>query len=277
MDKERIQKIIEEMGKPEWSVIFDLFDDEIFKNNFLNNQQRNFLENIKQNPNFIRNNENLTVEIISKYIGWNAYNKGNLKNLKKDTDSLNERLRKNQKDIESIEKISGLISGATVLVSYAKEFKKTSGLHKKQAEIEFKNYKISLAISLVIVGLIFFFSINEFKIINSLIAEDLKLPFNTAIFILKAIMLIMLYQIVHFFRKTYNAEKHLEEVYTHRSNVLNSLHAVYLAIDNKEERDKIISAGALYAYDRGETGYLSTKEGAGSGESLLDSLIKNKL
>ncbi len=165
------------------------------------------------------------------------------------------------------------MSGATSLAAYAQDFADRAVEHSKSARCRKNEYFFSLLSLFFVIGLIFFFNISDFHFLKDHLAVDILLNLTLAAYILKAIILFFGFQIVQFFRKNYNAEKHLEETYKHRSDVLRSLHAVYNSIDDKAQKDRILSAGALFAYERGETGYITTKEGAGTGEGAIENLI----
>src|SRR3989338_295239 len=201
--------------------------------NILTTAEKDIFIRISDNPNTIRDYHDQSANIVSKYIG-----------------------------------------GATVLVEYSKSFSKRACEHGENADTQFKYYMCSLVFFLLIVVSIFTLSISDSRFLKSYVADDIAgFPLNTAFFVLKAALLYFTFQFVQFFRKNYGAEKHLEEVYRHRSDVLQSLNAVYNALSDTGEKDKILSAGALFAYERGETGYITTKEGAGSSDDLIGGLF----
>ncbi len=275
--RKQIITIVNGLGKPGWSIINEILTDNDFKSELLTQQQAGIIKSIDDSPHIIKSYTSYLPDIISKYHGWKLHKDSGLNILEKKVAALSDRVVSSNKDLDSIEKIAKLSSGATVLVSYAEKFYTTSNEHRAQARREYRKWLISIVSVLLLIGLVFFADINEFPIIKNKLADDLKLPWNSGFLILKVVLLIIVFQITQFLRKNYNAEKHLQEIYNHRGNVLQSLHAVYLALDDKVERDRIISAGALAAYERGETGYISTKEGAGSGESILETLVNKNL
>lgn len=276
-NEEQILDAVRQQGKLEWEVLANAIKDIRFQN-LLTDQEKQILEQVKSNPNIIGNYREYIANIVAKYYGWQVNENAGLMDLKKEVVSLAKQVKTTKGHLDAIEKTAGQITGATVLVKYSEAFSNAAVRHKGNADTQLKYYLYSLFALVVVIGLIFFVSVAEFPILRGWMADDLKnLPLNTGIFALKAIVLLFVFQISQFFRKNYNAEKHLEEVYRHRSDVLQSLHAVFLAITDPEERSKILSAGALFAYERGETGYITTKEGAGSSDSILDTILSKKL
>lgn len=275
MNKENIKNTMVNLGGPDWSILADVIDDSDFVN-ILNEQEKTIFEQIKNNPQSMGGYRHIIVEIISKAIPWYIYKKG-VKNIKQQTEEISKEITENKKTIDEIKEVAKYIGGATVLVGYSESFNDRADKHKMISRWQLSYYLISLLLFVFLVGVTFFISISDFDLIKTKFAEDLKLAhLATGVLILKTILLFFVYQISQFFRKNYNAEKHLEEVYRHRSDVLQSLHGVYNSITDNAERDKILTAGALFAYERGETGYITTKEGAGSSD-IMDGLFNKFL
>lgn len=270
---EQIKEVATSVGGSDWSVLSDAVEDADFKS-LLTNQESNLLSQITGNPNSIRNLRDPLSEIVAKYIAWHVYKNTNIRSLKKKTNELEKQVKTSEDELRTVRDTAKHIGGAEVLVTYAKSFATTAKKHKDDSDQQLKYYIISLVGFTAIVGLVFFFSIADLQYFRKIIADDIKgLPLNTAFFALKAVLLLFAFQITQFFRKNYGAEKHLQEVYQHRSDTLRSLHAVYNAITNTTEKDKILSAGVLFAYERGETGYITTKEGAGSGDGVIEGIF----
>jgi len=276
--KKEIKKIVISVGKPDWLILTDILDDSEFADVLLNDSLRGVLEQIRDNPERIRHQENSIGDIVSKYYAWQIHIKSGLVKLRNDVDGITTEVENAKEKLSKITEVADHISGATVLVKYAEDFKTTAKSHETNAGTHLQHYMISLVGFLTVVGLIFFVSVAEHPLLQKIIAKDiannnLPLALNTAIISLKLILLLFAFQIMQFFRKNYYVEKHLQQVNQHRSDVLQSLHAVYDVITDAEEKNKILSAGALFAYERGETGYLTTKEGAGSGGGMLETIL----
>lgn len=274
-NNEKIKEMAINVGGEDWAILADAVDDSEFQM-LLTNQEKSYLNQIAGNPNIMGSNiyRDHFANIVAKYIPWNIYKNSNIRTLKKKTKELEDQVEKSKDDLQTIRDTAKYIGGATVLVEYSKSFANTAKIHKDKAREQFCYYVWSLVFFAGVIALVFFFSIADTPFLHDLIADDIRgLPLNTGIFILKIATLFFVFQITQFFRKNYGAEKHLEEVYQHRSDVLQSLHAVYNALTDQAERDKILSAGALFAYERGETGYITTKEGAGSSDDIIGGIF----
>ncbi|MCB9806174.1 hypothetical protein H6775_03405 [Candidatus Nomurabacteria bacterium] len=274
------QDRIEELKKigvaKELYVLPDLIEDSNFQN-LLNPQEINVLQNLKQNLRTVTNYSGIVADIVSKYYGYKISKDVNLNSLEEKVNSLEGKISESKKSLEEVENFAEVAKGAGAMKSYAKIFKTRATRHKEKADIQFKYYLISLFSLLLITWMVFFFNVVEFNFVKNIIAEDILFKFNIGIFTFKILLLIFIFQISQFFKKSYNAEKHLEEVYSNRSDVLNSLHAVYVSIENPVEKDRLLSIGATFAYERGETGYITTKEGAGGDDDYIANLISRLL
>lgn len=266
MSIEDIKNIVEKIGKPAWVVIDDILKDQEFKQ-LLTAQEVSVLDNVRSNPRQIEGYREYFPNIIAKYYSWQVSNNTGIKKLAAETKKLAEQVSASKSDLDDLSRNVQLTSGATALAAYSKTFETSATNHKNNADAMMKRYLTSVLALLIMVALVFFFNLSDHDFFKSHLASDIQYNLSLAVFGLKAVLIFFFFQIVQFFRKNYNAEKHLEEVYRHRSNVLQSLHAVYNAVDDKAEKDKLLSAAALFAYERGETGYITTKEGAGSGEA----------
>lgn len=272
---QRQKEEAEKVGGPYWRLLVEVISDSEF-NTILSEQEKRMLSDFTRSPETVRSYKEQFTNVLGKYIGWKVYKESDLKKIKKEIDDLSGKVTESSKELQTIRDTAGIISGAHALVAYSKTFKESAAEHKDDAKTQQTYYFLSLAGFAVVAAFVFFVSVTDIPFVKNLVAEDIKsLPFSTGILAVKIFLLVFAYQISQFFRKNYGAEKHLQEVYWHRSDVLQSLHAVYEALkDNPEERAKILSAGALFAYERGETGYITTKEGAGSaGDGMVDSIL----
>lgn len=69
---------------------------------------------------------------------------------------------------------------------------------------------------------------------------------------------------LRFTTKNYNANMHLAVVNKHRANVLKSVEAHRTTAVDGATKDAVLAAGVAAAFSQAETGFISTKEGAGS-------------
>lgn len=277
---ENIKASASRVGGPEWEVLAEAINDSGFQR-ILTNTQRQLLSQLSSDPNRVSHFEDQYSEIVSKYITWSIYKKSGLATLKREVTKLSSQVEASKDDFQTIADSVKFIGGAAILVEYSHAFDQAANDHGSFANQQMRYYLLSIALFITLAMVVFFVSVADFSFLEGLIADDLKqgLPFGTAILTLKALILIFVYQITLFFKRNYFAEKHLQEIYRHRRDVLQSLHAVHNALSDSSERDKILSAGALFAYDRGETGYITTKEGAGTGAeaSLIESVLSRPL
>lgn len=270
-----LKSFAESTGGETWGLLSEASKDVDFIKQILTSQEQGLFKNVVENPRTINGYKDYFYNILSKYLAWKMYKETKLDIVDKKYASIIRDVDAAKKDLDAIRDAAGYIGGATVLVEYSKSFKTSSIEHGDSADEFYKMYILSLLALGAVIAMAFFLSIADFDLLNSLIATDLqKISLSAAVFSMKFLLLITLYQIMSFYRKNYNAEKHLQEVYKHRSDVLQSLHVVYSSIKDEKERDKILTAGVLLAYERGETGYITTKEGAGSGDNLLENILR---
>jgi len=85
--------------------------------------------------------------------------------------------------------------------------------------------------------------------------------------------------LIRFFVQNYKANKHLEVSNTHRATLASVIRPYTKLIthtnpdfekDLVNARSEIIEAAALVLFSQGETGFLTTKEGAGNSDDMLD-------
>lgn len=276
-DKDMLDKL-KKAGVPEaWYILSEVFQDSAF-DQILTTQERNILRDVKGNILSVKNYEQYIVNIVSKYYAWQLHRDTKLATLKNTVRDVQSKIEDSQKDLEALTKFSQVAQGATALTAYAEIFKTRSDDHAKKAKINMFIYFGALLILLAVIGFVFFVNVAEFNFFRKIVSDDIQMTkFSIGIYALKVVVLLFFFQVAQFFRKNYNAEKHLEQVNLHRSDVMQSLHAVYVAIEDKNEKDKVLSTGALFAFERGETGYISTKEGAGSGDSSIESVLSRIL
>lgn len=92
-----------------------------------------------------------------------------------------------------------------------------------------------------------------------------KQSVNIAESVYKIIVLSIGFYLLKTTLHNYRAQKHLEVMNRHRANTLQSLNVLREAIEDVTYKDFVTAAGARMIFETGETGYLTSKEGAGSG------------
>lgn len=218
------------------------------------------------------------IQIISStYISYLYDKKGKYSNLTNKITTLESRIKQANDALDNIEEVSKAISGAKILAVYAEEYKTRSENYEDIADGWMKKLYISFGVLGAIVVLFFFFNIINFDFLKGYIAEDLLIYGYVAVIAIKVIVLIGLIQMVRFFYRNYNANKHLANQSLQKYDVLKALQGIYNTIENKEARDELIKTGALTAFQNTESGYITTKEGAGSSDVGLFSAISSAL
>jgi hypothetical protein len=94
-------------------------------------------------------------------------------------------------------------------------------------------------------------------------------------YIIKVAILAFLYIGIRFTIKNYSAHQHLNIVNRHRANVLASMEAFRTSAIDEATKDAILLAGVGAAYAQQETGFITTKEGAGSDDGDVMSIVKS--
>ena len=228
--------------------------------------------------NWIASQEpNLLNEIYPLYFYGLAYLNDKNKNISyfdKKTKELEINIGKIQSNIDRIDQTAKLISGASILAEYAKDFKNEADIHNSQSSLWLRWLIISVIGFFLILCIVFFVEMRELPILRQILSEDIKSSdyFNILSISVKIAIIFAYIQIPSFLKRNYFAERHLQQVSLHRKNVLRSLHAVYNTIDDQIEKDKIITIGATIAFSESETGFITTKEGAGE-EDVTPSLL----
>lgn len=253
--------------------------------------QKGIIDSINQNLNQDRGLEWVIQYDLHKlsmlpelYFNALAYLNDKKKNISQFAESvtvLEERIEKVNKNIVHIEKSAKLISGATILSTYAVTFDEESKSHAKGATRWLICLILSIVGFFVLVVIVLFIQIAEWPLLKESLSDDLANSDYFTFFVIsvKAALVFAYLQIPGFIKRNYFAEKHLQQAYTHRRNVLQSLQAVYNTIQEQSERDNIIKVGASIAFSESESGYITRKEGAGDDEvsSLVySSIFKNK-
>ena len=212
------------------------------------------------------------------YSGFMAYRidkKRNVSIFSQKIREFEQKLEDSEERIDNIKKVSDTLSGAEALNAYAEKFLEQSQKHKENAKRWLMWLIRSIIILMIIIAALLHFQIAEFPLVQDWLSNDIKSTgtLNVIILTVKASVIMAYVQIPLFLRKNYFAEKHLEQSALHRSNVLNSLYAVYNTINDQEERNKIITVGSTVAFSEPESGFITRKEGAGS-DGGIDAILR---
>jgi hypothetical protein len=147
------------------------------------------------------------------------------------------------------------VAGVTATEGFAKVFMDDSRAYGRIA-----NWWLGgLGVTAIIVGGI------GLDLTRYLVAKHLSISQDL---IVKLLALSLGLYVVRFVTRNFYANKHLQILNRHRANVLSSIEALLKSVDNPDLKDYIMSAGAKTAFESGETGFLSVREGAGSGDEV---------
>ena len=268
-----------DLKKQYYNNIADALIDEDFMQTLSNTEALNHLDYFQGNFDYYmstRSNFNDTLNLIhAGYIAYRVDKKRNISSLIQKVRELESQIQESEERIDDINRVASILSGAEILEAYAKDFDKQAMKHQENSASWLKYLIISVIGLVVIVALLLFVQISNFPIIKDWLADDIKNigMLNTLALVIKGSIIMAYIQIPLFIRKNYFAEKHLEQSSIHRRNVLKALHAVYKTINNKEEKDKIITVGATIAFSEPESGFITRKEGAG-GDDNLEAILK---
>ena len=228
---------------------------------------------------FERNNLYSTNHLWVIYLAFTAAKYKNSKKLQELTDTYEKQLEgfkgqieASQGKLKKIEDTADVLSKSKVLPAYAKVESKNAEEHDKIAKKWLYVLVVVAVLFIPIVWLTYSYTLPEF--VKSNTDETWQFILNSGLAV-KFLIVIAWIAVIRFVSKNYYAEKHLRQIALHRASVLKSLHAVYENITNQDEKDSLIKAGALAAFQVYETGYISRKEGAGEAKSnFLDMLSK---
>jgi amino acid transporter len=280
------QYLVDKDGKTklEISVLQALQDSEFIKEydnlKFLinaNNQFQNVFNNPIQYDNPVNAQyalyQHVLVEISNAYFSYLYANKGKYSSLKNSITKIEERVEQANENLENIQNLSEFISGEKVLQVYAKEFKGRANNYDVEANKWMKKLYWSFGIlGLIVISFLFINMIN-IDFLKKYLSEEVRHYGYFAIIFIKVIIIVGLIQVTRFFYRNYNANKHLASQSLHKYDVLRALQGVYNTIDSKDSRDELIKAGALTAFQNIESGYITTKEGAGNTDAGLYAAI----
>lgn len=243
-------------------------------------QSENIVQNIRNYDNPDNSNaysyfQLFLVNIVNAHSGYLYDKKGKYSNLKESISEVENRIAAANKDIDHIKQTSELIGGAKVLQEYANKFnERANDLRDNDADIWEKYLYASFIVTAVVISVLLvvpLFKIDWF----GFLPEDIKyLQYISFVAVaLRILVFVALIQIIRFCYRNYNAAKHLEHQARHKSDVLNALFAIHQTIQDDKAKDELIKSGALIAFQTTESGYITTKEGAGNADAGLYGLM----
>lgn len=178
-------------------------------------------------------------------------------------------LQKAAEEVEAIKQNTEIAAGKTSISSFQKAFKEQAKQHKLSAD---KWLKALLGSSGAVAVLGVVFVILSFN--QDFLATDARVIVIT--FAIKLVVLSAAIYLVRICSKNYSAHKHLQTLNEHRVNVLQSLPAFIDSV-NSDNKDLMFTIGAKTAFEAGETGLISVKEGAGSSNDELTRILADMM
>lgn len=252
------------------SILYGLGYDSILKE-----MERNLANSISDYA--LRPYINILREIHTRYSIRKLENKTGINSVRHEAYKLESQLKAAQDDVANIRKVSGVLSGAEMLAAYAEDFNKEAKEHGTRARNWLGWLVVAIIGWVVLASILLCVQLSDFTVLNQIIADDVRggmeIPRIVALAI-KGGILAVYTQIPLFLKKNYYAERHLEQANIHRRNVLKSLHAVYNTVNDDVEKNKLLVIGATAAFSEPESGFITRKEGAGSDNSSIESILK---
>jgi hypothetical protein len=174
-------------------------------------------------------------------------------------------IEKVQVDVKDAAEVAGNIASTAHGVSFADQAKEHAVSAKKWLLSLLAISSVALAIALTVV----------YDIIQELKSKDFTA--NTEAYIIKVAILAFLYIGIRFTIKNYSAHQHLYIVNKQRSNILTSMEAFRTSALEGPAKDSILLAAVGAAFAQQETGFITTKEGAGSDDGDIMDIVRTAL
>ncbi len=209
------------------------------------------------------------------YLGRKAYSKELTSEFGKQAKQELDEIKRVKKEIENTQKIvneAASIASNTASAAYSVSFGSQAAYHKKIAS----NWLIATIFIMVIAMVI------TIVVVLDIIQQigDINASSNPEASILKAVVLTFLYLGIRFTSKNYSAHQHQYIINIQRSNVLQSMDAFRSNASDEPTKDAVLLAAVGAAYSQQETGFITTKEGAGADSNnimdVINGLLKKK-
>lgn len=209
---------------------------------------------------------------LNVYLGRKAYSKELTSKFGQEAKKELGEIRRVKKEIESLQTEVGraaAIAGDVASAAHAISFGEQAIEHKRFAKLWLWAVIIAMAVSLGISTLVVIDIVNELT--------DTKTNFDVRSGTIKLTILAFFYLIIRFTTKNYYAHRHQYIINKQRANALQSVEAFRSSAVGDGTKDTVLLAAVGAAYSHQETGYISTKEGAGSDDSNLIRVIESTI
>jgi hypothetical protein len=210
------------------------------------------------------------IEALSAYLGKRAYSEELSSKFGQEAEKELDEIRRVRKDIEKVQldlKNAATVAGSGASSAHGKAFFDESVTHLKMADNWLKAVIASSALVLLLSLTVVYDIVKE-------LGND-KFGANAEAYIFKLALLAFLYVILRFVTKNYSIHRHLNVINKHRANVLNSMEAFRTSAIGESPKDTILLSAVGAAYALQETGYITTKEGAGSDDGDILDVVKS--
>ena len=209
------------------------------------------------------------IDPLSAYLGTKAYSHELTsefgKEAKKELDEIKSAKReisKIQKDVQDAATVAGNVGSAASAASFGDQAKEHQDKTRK-----------------------WFWGLITFGIIASIVAlfvtidvlrefRDKSYQSSSEAYAVKLAILAFLFIGVRFIIRNYSAHQHLYIVNKQRANTLSSMESFRNSAITDDSKDAILLAAVSAAYTPQETGFLTTKEGAGSDDSDIIGIVE---
>ncbi len=206
------------------------------------------------------------IERINSYLGQKAYSQELSSKFGKEAKTELAEIRKVRREIEKSYKEvqeAATIAGDVASTATAKSFDDQAAEHKEDAKKWFKGI-IGFAFISIIIALTV-----TYQVIREILSKKTIVD-NAEASLFKLAIIAFLYLGFRFLFKNYSAHKHLYTTNKHRANVLKAMEAFRTSATDDPTKNSVLLAAVGAAFSFGETGFITTKEGAGDDGDIMD-------
>lgn len=209
---------------------------------------------------------------LNGYLGRKAYSRELSSRLGQEAKKELEEIRRIKREIENVQvdvKDAAAVAGDIASAAHSASFGVQAGEHKGAAKQwlwgVFAVMTATLLITLTVVV----------DIIHEL--SDKNFAMSVEASLIKIAIIAFLYIVIRFNVKNYSAHQHLYIINKQRANVLQSMEAFRSSATSDSTKDAVLLAAIGSAFTQQETGFITTKEGAGSDDSDIMKVVETAL
>lgn len=209
---------------------------------------------------------------LNSFLGRRAYSQELTSKFGQEAQKELDEIRRVRKEIEAVQSVvasAATVAGDVASAAHAVSFSSQAAEHSKMARRWLTAVLAIMSISLIIALLV------VVDIVRELSGE--KDVFNWELSVLKLATLAFLYIAIRFTIKNYSAHQHLYVINKQRANVLQSVEAFRTSANTEETKDTVLLAAISAAYAQQETGFITTREGAGGDDSDITKIVETAI